>query len=107
MNDEGEDYLESESEEEEENEEMTDDQFDWMTQGLLTLPVNLHRLPKHLEKLVTKYDPTKKVKAQDHIDYFYFHLQMSEVCFDDISCRLFPYTLEGRASVWYHSLPPN
>lgn len=29
------------------------------------------------------------------------------MCFDDFECRLFPYTLEGKASVGYHNLPPN
>ena len=30
-----------------------------------------------------------------------------EVCYDDIACRLFPCTLDGRAVVWYHSLLQN
>jgi len=32
---------------------------------------------------------------------------MLEVSFNDVSCRVFLYTLERRASVWYHSLLSN
>ena len=61
------------------------------------LPSNCHHLPKHPEKLFRKYDPYKKAKVEDHIDDFYLHLRMLEVCYDYFSCRLFPSTLEGRA----------
>lgn len=30
---------------------------------------------------------------------------MFDVRYDDFSCRFFPYTLEGKATTWYHSLP--
>lgn len=32
---------------------------------------------------------------------------MLKVHYDDVACRLFPCTLDGREVVWYHSLPPN
>lgn len=36
-------------------------------------------MSRHLEKLLTKYDPDKAVKAEDHLDKFYVHLQILEV----------------------------
>ena len=67
----------------------------------------MHHLPKYLEKFLIEYDPNKKAKVEDHIDEFYLYLRMLEVCFDDVSCRIVPYALEGRTSSWYHSLLPN
>ena len=32
---------------------------------------------------------------------------MIEARCDDVACKIFPYTLDGRATIWYHSLPPN
>lgn len=78
---------------------MPDNQLDWMDQGPLSLSCNLHYLPKHPKTLLTKYDPDKKVKDEDHIDDFNLHLRMLQVRYDDISCRLFVYTLDGRTSI--------
>jgi len=75
-----EDSLDSEDsedfEEEEENnyENMEDQDLDWMSQGPLTLPGILHKMPRHLEKLLMKYDLDKSINAEDHLDNFYLHL---------------------------------
>lgn len=87
------------------NIDMVDTYLDWMAQGLPTLSNSLHKIPKHIEKLLSKFDPDKKTNVEDHIDEFYMHLRMLEVHFDNVICRIFQYTLEGRASVWYNSLP--
>lgn len=86
---------------------MVDQDLDWMSHGPLSLLDNLHRMPKHLEKLLSKFDPDKKVKVDDHLDDLYMHLRMLYVQYDDVDCRLFPFNLEGKASVWYHSMPVN
>lgn len=46
----------SEEEEEERDEEMVDQGLYWMNQGPISLPGFLHKMSKHLEKLLTKYD---------------------------------------------------
>lgn len=76
--------------------------MDWMAQGPHALLNNIHHMPRHQEKLLSKFDHDKS-----SIDDLYLHLGMPYVCFDDFPCILFPYILEGIASVWYHSLPPN
>jgi len=86
---------------------MANEQLDWMAQWLLDHPGNLYYMPKHPEKFLSNFDPNKKTKVEDHIDDFYMHLQMLEVHFYDITCRHIPYTLEGRALLWYHNLLPN
>lgn len=84
---------------------MADEELDWMAQGPLSLLRNLHHMPKHIEKMLSNFNPDKKTKDEDHTDDFYMYLVMLHVHFDDVSCRHFLYTLEGRASIWYHSLP--
>lgn len=50
---------------------------------------------------------TRQSRKKYHLDTFYLHLETLEVHYDDISCRLVPFTLDDRAIVWYHNLPPN
>lgn len=86
---------------------MADPNLEWMTQGPLALPNVLHKMPKQAERMNIKFNPNSAVKAEDHLENFYLQLQTLEVCYDDVACRLFPCTLDGWASTWYHSLPPN
>lgn len=86
---------------------MVDSNMDWMNQCPLVLLCVLHKMLRYAENILTKYDPDKKLKAKDHLDKFYLHLRTLEVCYDDVTCILFPCTLDGREVVWYHSLPPN
>jgi len=78
-----------------------------MAQGPLTLPNNLPMIPRHPEKLLSNFDLDKKTKAEYHIDDDYMHLWMLEVKHDDISSRIFHFTLEGGAVAPYHILPVN
>lgn len=49
---------------------MVDQDMDWMNDDLLEFPCVLHNIPKHVEKLLTKYDPNKTVNVEDHLDKF-------------------------------------
>lgn len=62
-------------EEDEEEEDMVDQNLEWMMQGPLALPGALHRMPKHSERTLTKYDPANTVKVEDHLDKLYLYLQ--------------------------------
>jgi len=86
---------------------MVDPNLEWMTQGPLALLAVLHKIPKQMERMNIKFNPDNTMKAKDHLDNFYVQLQTLEVRHDDVACRLFPCTLDGRATTWYHSLPPN
>lgn len=86
---------------------MADQNLEWMIQDLLALHGALHKMPGHTNKLLTKYDPHRVVKANDHLDTFYLHMRTLKVCYDDVSCRFFPCTLDGKEVVWYHHLPVN
>ena len=64
-------------------------------------------MPRHMKTLLSIFDPYKNTKTQDHIDDLYMHLWMLEVRYEDVACRIFPFTLEGRAATWYQRLPVN
>lgn len=103
----GEGSLDFEKEEGLKDKDIANQKLDWMAKGPLTLSCNLHKIPKYLEKLLSKFDPYKKIKVEDHIDDFYMHLRMLQVRYVVVSCNIFPFTLEGRVETWYHSLPIN
>lgn len=63
-----------EEEEDEEEYNMVDQNLEWITQGPLALLGVLHKISRHKEKLLTKYDLDKEVKAEDHLYMFYLHL---------------------------------
>jgi len=70
---------EEEDEEDEEEEFMADQNLEWMTYGPLALPSALHRMPKHSQRMVTKYDLDRAAKVEDHLDNLYLQLKTLEV----------------------------
>jgi len=103
----GEDSSNSDKAEEHKEENMSDQYLDWMAQGPLGLMGNLHKIPRHPKNILSKYNLEKKTKAEDHLVDFYMYLRMLEVRYDDVACKIFPYTLEDRISMWYRSLLVN
>ena len=75
-----------------------------MAQYPLALHGPLHDMPQHLEKHLPKFNPKKGTLVEDHIRNSYLVLQMMRVKSDDVSCLLFPHTLENKPATWYRSL---
>ena len=48
----------------------------WKARTPLNLAVPLHDLPKHLERVLPKFDPGKGVSAEDHLKSFYLALNI-------------------------------
>ena len=63
-----------------------------------------HRLPKNPEKWLLKYNPNDKIPVEDHIKTFMQEIRLRNVIHEDVVCRLFPYTFEGKDSTWYFPL---
>ena len=63
-----------------------------------------HNLPKHLDKLLPKFDPDDKGLAKNHIDKFILVVHTMNFQHKDVVCRLFPLNFKGKAAVWYFSL---
>lgn len=94
-------------EEEKEEEYMAGQKIEWMTYGPLSLPGDFHKIPNNLERMMRKDDLDKGVNAKYYLDKFYLQIQTLEVWYGEVSCILFPCTLDGCAIVWYHNLPIN
>ncbi len=57
-----------------------------------------------LRGLLPKIDPDKGEPPEDHIKRFMMVIRLMGVQHEDVVCRLFPYTFEGKDSMWYFSL---
>ena len=76
----------------------------WMGQDAVAVPGVQHPLPKHPEKVLPKFNPDSKEPTEDHVKKFMLAVRLLDVEHEDVVCRLFPYTFEGKASTWYFSL---
>lgn len=76
----------------------------WLDADAIAVPDAQHTLPKHLEKFLPKFDSDNDVTPEDHIKQFMLSLRLMDVQHEDVVCRLFPYTLVGKASTWFFSL---
>ena len=86
-------------EEDSEEDDMAYQKLGLMTQVSLTILGVLHKMPRHSENLLKKYDLDKTMKAKYHLDNFYLHMKTLELRYDYVACRLFPCTLDGREVV--------
>ena len=66
-----------------------------------------HRLPKNLEKWLSKFNPDDKIPMEDQIKTFMQAIKLRNVIHEYVICRLFPNTFEGKAYTWYFSLEAN
>ena len=73
----------------------------WLAQDAVAVPGVQHPLPKHPEKLLPKFNPESKEPAEDHVKKFMSAVRLLDVEHEDVVCRLFPYTFEGKDSTWY------
>ena len=73
----------------------------WLAADIIAVPGVQHPLPKHLEKLLPKFDPDNDVTPEDHIKQFMLFLRLLDDQHEDVICRLFPYTFVGQASPWF------
>ena len=61
-------------------------------------------MPKNHEKWLTKFNPDDKIPMEDHIKSFMQAIRLRNVIHEDVVCRLFPYTFEGKDFTWYFAL---
>ena len=76
----------------------------WLYGDVVFVLGDQHRLPKNREKWLPNFNPDDKIPAEDHIKYFMQSIRIRNVIHEDVVCRLFPYTFEGKASTYYFSL---
>ena len=70
----------------------------------MSIPGTLNPLHKHPEWLLLKFHPNNVVLLEDHVKQFIIALNLMNVKYEDVICRLFPYTFKGKASTWFFNL---
>ena len=78
----------------------------WLTIDVISIPSTSNPFPKHLEKFLPKYDLDDGVLPRYHIKQFMNALKLMNVEHEDVVYRLFPHTLEGKATKWFLNLAP-
>jgi hypothetical protein len=62
-------------------------------------------MPKKLERLLLKFDLDKPSSPEDNINNLFLATCLLIVHYEDVVCRIFPYTFINKASSWYFNLP--
>ena len=78
----------------------------WLTIDAIAIPGPTHPLPKKPQKFLPKYDPDDDISPEHHIKQFMDALKLMNVEHEDVVCRLFPHTLQGKARKWFFNLAP-
>ena len=65
----------------------------WITINVLAIPRPQNPLPKHPKKLFPKFDPDNDILPKDHINKFKLTLMLMNVKHEDVSSKLFYFTL--------------
>ena len=77
-----------------------------LTIDVIVIPGPTHPLPKKPQKFLPKYDPDDDVLPEHHIKQFMDALKLMNAEHEDVVCRLFPHTLQGKATKWFFNLAP-
>ena len=78
----------------------------WLTIDAIAIPGPTHPFPKHSKKFLPKYEPDDGVLPEYHIKQFMNALNLMNVEHENVVCRLFLHTLEGKATKWFFNRAP-
>lgn len=76
----------------------------WLDLDALSIPREVHALPRHPEKVLPNFHPKKKELVEDHINKFVLAIRILNSEHGDVVCKLFPFTFKGKAFTWFFSL---
>ena len=65
----------------------------WLAINSLAIPGPQNPIPKHLEKLLPKFDPNNDILPEDHINKFMLALNLMNVQHEDVVSRLLYFPL--------------
>nr|KUM46177.1 hypothetical protein ABT39_MTgene1983 [Picea glauca] len=77
----------------------------WEDNTALCLQGSLHDPPRKAVDLLPKFNGEGKTIAFEHIINYESRLRLLNIVQEDLVCRLFPFTLEGKLKDWYSVLP--
>ena len=77
----------------------------WESNTALNLHGPLHELPRKVVAFLPKFDGEGNITALEHIRKYESVLCLLDITYEDVVCRLFPFTFEGKVLDWYFVLP--
>ena len=77
----------------------------WLTINPIAISGTQNDLPKNPEKLMPKFDPNDDILPKTHLGKFMLAMNIMNVQHEDVACRFFYLTLQGKASSWFFNLP--
>ena len=77
----------------------------WESNTTLNLHGPLHELPREAVAFLPKFDDEGNITTLEHIRKYESILCFLDITYEDVVCRLFPFTFEGKVSDWYFVLP--
>ena len=78
----------------------------WLNIDVIVIPGLTHPLPEKPQKFLPKYDHDDDVLPKHHIKQFMDALKLMNLEHEDVVCRFFPHTLQGKATKWFFNLAP-
>jgi hypothetical protein len=78
----------------------------WLVINALTIPGPQNPLPRHPEKLLPKFDLENDILPEDHINKVILAMNLINLQHEDVVCKLFFFTLQGKTSSWFFNLAP-
>jgi hypothetical protein len=77
----------------------------WLDRDSLSIPGQVHNLPRHLEKSLPKFDAKTSGLPKDHIKKLILAIRLMNVENEYVFFNIFTYTFENSNSMWYFNLP--
>ena len=77
----------------------------WESNNALSLQGPLHELPRKVVDLLPRFKGEGNASANEHIKKYESIICLLNVVHEDVVCRLFPLTLEGKDFCWFNVLP--
>ena len=77
----------------------------WESNTALNLNGPLHELPRKVVAILPNFDGEGNITTLEHIIKYESILCLLNITYEDVVCRLFPFTFEGKVSYWYYFFP--
>ena len=75
---------------------------EWESNNALSLQGPLHELPRKAIDLLPRFKGEGNASANEHIKKYESIICLLNVVHEDVVCRLFPLTLEGKDFCWFN-----
>ena len=79
----------------------------WESNTKLRLHGPLHKIPRKAISLLPIFYGEGNITILEHVRKYECLLRLFDIQYEDVVCRIFSFTFEGKVSNWYYVLPIN